>query len=186
MMDEPSVTTVLSPFADFSGIRPEVLQHAADRGTRVHLACASFAKGIGVWGCGLHAEDMPFYTSFLKWADITKPIFVAIEEEYRDPDMGYMGHPDAIIQMPGEAGLTIIDYKTPACVSRSWAPQIAAYAHLARKAGYDIRRGFCVRLSRLSAPAIATEISIDGEPWGIFKCALSAYQYFNQGKKEKR
>jgi hypothetical protein len=179
-MKLPSVTTVLSPFSDFSKIRPEVLQRAANRGSRVHAACAIYAKGL--WAdCALYPGDGPFFDSFMKWSDMAAPEFVSVEEAFADPLLGYMGHPDAVVYIPGDQGLTIVDYKTPMSISRTWHPQIAAYAHLARKYGYDVRRGLAVRLRRNGGLAIATEIDIDGEPWAAFLNALGAYRYFKEG-----
>ena len=180
-MKLPSVTTVLSPFSDFSMVRPEVLRKAAERGTRVHTACAIIAMEL--WSPSAPREgDAPYCTSFLKWVDIAGIKFVSVEEEFTDMDLGYFGHPDAIVRYPGEQGLTVIDYKTPMSISRSWHPQIAAYAHLARKHGYDVRRGLAVRLRKNGGPAIATEIDVDGEPWIAFLNALGVHKYFNTGR----
>ena len=178
VMKFPSVTTVLSPFSDFSMVRPEVLKLAAERGTRVHAACAIYAKGL--WAdCALWPGDGPFFDSFLNWANMAGIEFVSIEEEFTDSGLGYMGHPDAVVYIPGDQGLTVIDYKTPMSISRTWHPQIAAYAHLARKHGHDVRRGLAVRLRRNGGPAITTEIDVDGEPWAAFLNALGAFKYFN-------
>lgn len=180
-MKLPSVTTVLSPFSDFSMIRPEVLKLAAERGTRVHAACAIYAKAL--WAdYALYPGDRPFFDSFLNWVNTAGIEFISVEEEFTDSGLGYMGHPDAVVYIPGDQGLTIIDYKTPMSISRSWHPQIAAYAHLARKNGHDVRRGLAVRLRKNGGRAITTEIDIDGEPWAAFLNALGAYRYFKTGR----
>jgi len=75
-----SVTQVLQPFADFSGIRPEVLEAAADRGTRVHSAC--LAKAAGAWSKPLPESEVGYYESFCAWMNnvesvsIVHPVFV--------------------------------------------------------------------------------------------------------------
>ena len=181
-MKFPSVTTVLSPFSDFSMIRPEVLKRAAERGTRVHSACSAYGLGLGLWSCSMEKGDMPFYCSFLKWVEAIEPSFLSVEEEFKDDCLGYMGHPDAVISISREKRLTVIDYKTPMSISRSWFPQVAAYAHLARGCGYDVHRGLAVRLRRNGGTPIVTEVDIDGEPWAAFMNALGAYKYFNTGK----
>ncbi len=38
--------------------------------------------------------------------------------------------------------------KTPAAESKTWLPQIAAYAHLASSNGFDVRKGLVVRLPK--------------------------------------
>ena len=177
-MKLPSVTTVLSPFSDFSMIRPDVLQRAAERGTRVHAACAAFTSGQFAWG--LEQGDWPFFDSFSIWATEVDPLFLSIEQEFVDEKLGYMGHPDTIIRYPGDKGLTVIDYKTPLSVSKTWLPQIAAYAHLARNYGYDVKRGLALRLKKHGGRPIVTEVDIDGEPWAAFLNALGAYRYFQR------
>jgi hypothetical protein len=180
-MQHPSVTTVLSPFTDFSEIRPDILAAAAERGSRVHAACAAHANGL--WAdCFLLQEEKGYFKSFLDWSSRAVSEFRAVEMELANGNLGYMGHPDAIVKMSGDTGLTVIDYKTPMSISRSWHPQIAAYAKLGKDQGYDVRRGLAVRLRRNGGPAIATEIDIDGEPWAAFLNALGAYKYFNVGR----
>jgi hypothetical protein len=125
---------------------------------------------------------MPFYESFLKWVQVAAPAFLSVEEEFKDERLGYKGHPDAIIRLAGEKRLTVIDYKTPMSLSRSWFPQIAAYAHLARVSGYDVHRGLAVRLRRNGGTPMVTEVDVDGEPWAAFMNALGAYKYFKTGK----
>jgi hypothetical protein len=179
LMQYPSVTTVLSPFNDFSGIRPDVLAAAAARGSRVHAACAAHARGL--WAdCFLRPEDKGFFKSFLGWTEQAVTEFKAVEIELVNDKLGYMGHPDAIVRLDGESRLTVIDYKTPMNISRSWHPQIAAYAKLAKAQNYDVRRGLAVRLRKNGGRAITTEIDIDGEPWAAFLNALGAYRYFKK------
>jgi len=180
-MEMPSVTTILSPFTDFSGIRPDVLEAAAKRGSRIHAACAAHAQGL--WAdCYLGPEEKGYYKSFLDWSNRAVSQFHAIEIELTAMKLGYMGHPDAIIKMSGDNELTVIDYKTPATISKTWLPQIAAYAHLARVNGFDVRKGFVIRLRKDGGKAIATQVDIDGEPWAAFLNALGAYRYFKTGR----
>jgi hypothetical protein len=179
----PSVTRVLKPFSDFSMIRPDVLRLAAERGTRVHAAVSSHARGL--WAdSAMVAGDRPFFSSFLQWEAVMQPRYVSVEEEMKDPALGYMGHPDKVALLLGDAPdcLTVIDWKTPLSVSKTWFPQIAAYAHLARKAGYPVKRGVAIRLRKDGSFPKLTEVDIDGEPWAAFLNALGAWKYFNLNK----
>lgn len=180
-MEMPSVTTILSPFTDFSGIRPDVLEAAAKRGSRIHAACAAHVQGL--WAdCYLGPEEKGYFKSFLDWSSRAVSEFHTIETEMIDTGFGYMGHPDAIIKMSGDNELSVIDYKTPAAESKTWLPQIAAYAHLSRLNGFDVRKGFVIRLRKDGGKAIATQVDIDGEPWAAFLNALGAYRYFKTGR----
>jgi len=99
-MQHPSVTTVLSPFTDFSEIRPDILAAAAARGSRVHAACAAHVNGL--WAdCFLLQEEKGYFKSFLDWSSRAVSEFRAVEMELADPKLGYMGHPDAHRQNVG-------------------------------------------------------------------------------------
>jgi hypothetical protein len=47
--------------------------------------------------------------------------------------------------------------------------------------GFDVRKGFVIRLRKDGGKAIATQVDIDGEPWAAFLNALGAYRYFKTG-----
>ena len=141
----------------------------------------SLCPGI-VGGLFSAAGRQGIFKSFLGWADRAVTEFMAIETELVNAKLGYMGHPDAIVRMWGDSRLTVIDYKTPMAATKTWLPQIAAYAHLAREGGYDIQRGLAVRLRKKGTGPILTQVDIDGEPWAAFLNALGAYRYFKTGR----
>lgn len=173
----PSVTTVLSPWADFSGIRPAVLQAAAERGTQVHRACAAHATGL--WSPPLPSELAGYMRSFTSWFESAVDEVILAEGDFIHPVYGYSGHPDLIVRMKGDSGLTLPDLKTPLSPARTWRPQLAAYTELARVNGYDISRDIAVRLRKSGAPAIVNEYTgtLSGD-FAIFLSCLQAWKYF--------
>lgn len=176
-MNLPSVTRIIGPWADFSGIRPEVLAHASARGTAVHAACGALA--LGLWVPPVDEEVAPFVWSFQKWFPVVVEV-VAVEVELIDLALGYCGHPDIICRIRGDKALALIDLKTPASKSPLWKAQLAAYKHLARRAGYDVQRVGSLRLKRDGGMPIFDEYMDSATDLAGFLAALSAHRYFNQ------
>ena len=178
-----SVTQVLGTFADFSKVRPDVLAHAAKRGTEVHQACAAYAKGL--WILALSAEAEPYFQSFRRWFDSMVEEVAAVEAELVDDVLGFKGHPDIIPRLKGDKLFSVIDYKTPAAKSRLWAAQLGAYKHLAEKAGYKIGRVATLRLKKDGSRALFDDYPLAAQDFEAFFHALQAARWFC-GSQERR
>lgn len=174
----PTVTQVLSPFADFSGIRPEVLAHAAERGTRVHQACAAIARGL--WTVPPDDECRGYVQSFRGWFEQAVDEVVLVEAELVDEALGFKGHPDLICRIRGDERPSLIDLKTPATKNRLWRAQLAAYRHLARIHGYDVDRTASLRLKKDGGHPIFDEYDPreSSQDFAAFLSALNAYRCF--------
>lgn len=172
----PSVTRIIGPWADFSGIRPEVLAHASARGTKVHAACAALC--LGLWVPAVEEEVAPFVWSFHKWFPVVEEV-VAVEVELIDQALGFCGHPDLICRFRGDRGLSLIDFKTPASKSPLWRAQLSAYKHLSVRAGYAVRRVGSLRLKRDGGMPIFDEYQDSATDLAGFLAALNAHKYFN-------
>jgi len=172
----PSVTTVLSVFADFSRIHPDVLAAAAARGTRVHRVCAGIARGLFV---GEIPEEIDgFIASFQTWFDRVDEV-ILVEERLQDPVFMYRGTPDLVVRLRGDSAPRLIDLKTPASLGKLWAAQIAAYSRLF----YVHTRQNCqhsgtLRLRRDGRPPIFDECRYGASDLEAFLCALGAYRHF--------
>lgn len=126
-MKYPSVTTILSPWTDFSMVPEARLEAAAERGREVHKICAAIAKGL--WApCPVELQG--YVHSFRNWLDGYVHTVHGVELELMDATYGYVGHPDLIATLVGEDAVCVIDVKTPVTEQRSWACQLAAYADL--------------------------------------------------------
>ena len=176
----PSVTTVLGPWADFSRIPEKVLAHAAARGTKVHNACSAIA--LGVYPLGLDAEAKGYVDSFRDWFKLAVSEVAHCEGWLADEAMGFGGIPDLICRVHGDKRLTLIDLKTPRTKNRLWSAQLAAYKHLAEKAGFDIGRTCSLRLNPDGKTPIFDEYSPDetGADLAGFLAALTAYRAFGK------
>jgi len=173
----PSVTQILSPWSDFSMIKPEVLANAADRGTRVHQACAAIAQDLFYRA----EDDTAGYIESFKRAAALVDSFIFIEREFVSKTWGYMGHPDMMVRYKGEASFTLWDLKTPRSHQPTWNAQIAAYVAMVEETTKaDIGRCGCLRLNPDGGNPIFDEINPVEKirAWEAFIGSLKAWQYF--------
>jgi len=137
------VTKVLYPFSGLQHINPDVLENAARRGTKVHKICEGIASGIGE--IGTDDETWGYVESFKKWFETDIKI-IEIEKRFWDDQLCFTGQVDFIIRT--EEGLAIVDIKTSSKPSKTWSAQGCAYAYLAKKSGYDIKKIFFLHLNK--------------------------------------
>ena len=125
------VTEILAPYQNFSGIPPDVLSRASERGTLVHRICAVHAKGLA-WLLDITSECQGYADSFKDWFKNMVQEVVFVEKRLADKDLGFTGQIDLLVRL--KSGKTVlIDLKTPAALGKTWRMQLAAYAYLARK-----------------------------------------------------
>lgn len=180
----PSVTTVLGCFSDFSRVPPRVLEHAANRGTRIHGAAAAHLSGL--WVSKLTPEEQPYFDSFRRWADIMIDKVVFVEKAITCDCFGFKGHPDAALILKGETGVTVADWKSPITEGKTWKGQNAAYWHLVDKHGgipltvaVGVKRCASIMLSPKGKTAKMKEHTEDHlNYFNAFLGALQAYKFF--------
>lgn len=161
------VTNILYPFSGLQNIDTEVVAHAADRGTRVHLICEGIMNGLGE--VGIDDETWGYVESFKKWWELGQEV-IKIEERFWDDKLEITGKVDLIIKTPD--GLAIVDLKTSSKPSKTWPVQGAAYAYLAKLSGYDIKKIYFLHLNKHGKEPKILEYPIDD---GFF---LSIYRTF--------
>lgn len=133
----PSVTQILAPLYDWSGVPPAVLQAKADIGTRTHLACE--LDDAGTLDEATVADDIrPYLEGWRKFKAERKVTILQSEARVYSPTHRYAGTLDRVIWMDDEEHL--IDIKTSATVHPAVGPQTAAYANAA--GAPLIKRGF--------------------------------------------
>lgn len=175
-----SVTQALSPFNDFSMVRPDKLEAACLRGSQVHAIIASILKGL--WIANIPENCQPYIDSFNLWLPVVDEV-VMVEETLIDKGHGYKGTPDAILRIKGDEGFTLCDWKSPVVESKSWRLQISAYRALAMQNGYLIHRTGALQLSPKGKVAKFREYSgTITHDYSLFLNALAVYKYFN-GRK---
>ena len=128
----PSVTHILRPLTGCDYFRPE----HAERGTRVHAACAAYAQGLFV--CDLYDSEKPYLESFMKWFDSVSPTVFLVEKRMVVPSLGYCGQVDLVLEIDGM--WWTVDIKTSQAKADWWRLQTAAYAELVRYNGFATKR----------------------------------------------
>ncbi len=164
------VTTVLYPFSGLDRLDPNIVAHAADRGTRVHQICEGIIQGLGE--IGTDDETRPYVDSFKQWWEKGHKV-EAMEQRFWDDDLGITGQVDLILQTP--EGLAIVDLKTSSKPSPTWEAQGCAYAYLAKKAGYDIKKIFFLHLNRAGREPKVYEYPVDDS---FFMAILRVFNHF--------
>jgi hypothetical protein len=168
-----SVTTVLKPWVDFSMIDPDVLNHAAARGTAVHKACTAYA--IGYYVPPLSAEIQGYYDSFREWFIKYVGRVYFVETEFINEQLRVVGHPDMGCKLMDGRDM-VVDLKTPATTSKTWAPQLAAYLKLAK--GYAWDGAMVLQLKANGRAARGIVYQYTDEDYAAFISALNCYRYF--------
>jgi hypothetical protein len=136
----PSVTNVISALNDFSMIRPEVLKHAADRGTTIHRAIEIYAKEKNNENPLLQSvsetcpddldeyeffvETEPYFEAFKMFVEEKKPKIVSSEQKVFHSELRYAGTMDFLLEMPE---LYFVDVKNTAAICKTASVQLVAY-----------------------------------------------------------
>lgn len=164
------VTSILYPFSGLDRIDPDVLAHAAERGTKVHKICEGIMKGIGE--IGVDSETEGYVESFKKWFERGIDI-VEVERRFWDDELCVTGQVDIITKV--EEGFAVVDIKTSSKPSKTWRVQGAAYAYLAKNAGYDIKKILFLHLNKQGKEPKIYEYPVDDS---FFFAVLAVYKYF--------
>lgn len=177
MISYPSVTEVISPYADFSMIRPDVLKAAADRGTAVHHICSQIATGLFV--VGIDPAYAGYVVSFRRWFDTAVDTVILSEERLMDMAFGYHGQIDLLVRSK-EGTVDLVDLKTPAASLKTWKVQLAGYRHLVEISDYPTPdRVGSLRLDRDGGVPRMEWYQNSAQDLNVFVSALNCYRYFN-------
>ena len=167
-----SVTEPLGVYANFSMVSDDLLQLAADRGTAVHRYCQAYA--LGAWA--IEPEGFEGYCeSFRRWFDSYVLEVISVEQEYRDDQFGFIGHPDLVAFLKGMEGQAVIDYKTPVAKGGTWELQLSAYKHLSKS-----QNAGSLRLLPDGGVPVMDWIPDDPKLFNLFLCCLNLRRYFDQ------
>lgn len=164
------VTNILYPFSGLDKINPDIVAYAAERGTKVHKICEGIIQGLGE--IGVDDETWGYVESFKRWWNEGVDV-VALEKRFWDDDLFLTGQVDIIVNTP--EGLSIVDIKTSSRPSKTWKAQGSAYAYLAKKAGYDIKRIQFLHLNKHGKEPKVYEYPVDD---GFFLSIFLVWKYF--------
>ena len=121
---------------------------------------------------GVDEETKTYVDSFKLWWDKGVDV-VEIEKRFWDDVNEITGQVDLIINTPD--GLAVVDIKTSSRPSKTWQAQGCAYAYLAKKSGYDIKKIFFLHLNKFGKHPKLIEYEVDD---GFFLAILLTYKHF--------
>ncbi len=138
----PSVTGILKPLVDYSGIKPDVLARAAALGTLVHQTTELYDLGT------LDEDDLdPILVPYLNgWKRFREEVgFVpdTIEKRMYHP-LGYCGTSDRTGAIRGVK--SVVDIKKMMTLGPVIGPQLAAYKEMHNLEGAGIEKRFALGL----------------------------------------
>jgi hypothetical protein len=128
----PSVTQLLSPLVDMSGIPPENVEYARIRGEAVHLACELYDQD----DLDIDTLDpviVPYLGAWIKFKAETRFTVHTIEERIAHPIHRYAGTIDRTGHMGMHDVDAVLDIKAVAKLSPVTGIQVSAYKELAER-----------------------------------------------------
>jgi len=172
------VTQVLNPFSTLKEIDPVTLANAADRGTRVHTLCESYALGLFVTEVDEDCKN--YFEVYKKWFDAMVVKVIHTELRLNSPTYKISGEFDLLAVLKGDTEPTLIDIKTPASSSVSWQLQTAAYQLLAKEVlGLETPRRLCLMLPKYGDSPKIVEYKNHAKDQDLYIKALELYRFFN-------
>lgn len=182
VQEYPRVTEILRAFSSFESVPKDILERAAARGTAVHALCAGLAKGAWLPDIMIDEEFSGYIASFKQWAAMQVSKFVTIEKRFTDEDLKYSGQLDFVI-LGTDNELYLVDLKTSARPQKTYPVQMAAYDHLLRKHGVNVKGAMLVYLNKDGDFPEINLIEDLSEETYVFMAALDCWHYFNKGKR---
>lgn len=172
----PSVTQVLRPLIDLSGIPPAVLEAKRDLGTRVHAACQFDAEG-DLDEATVEDDVAPYLEAWRRFIAESGAEILSSERRVFNPLYGYAGTLDLELDING--GRWIVDIKTSIATPLSTGPQTAAYAAARnepsrRRAALRLRPDGTYRFDQLQAP----------DDWSVFLACLTLHRYYRESHRD--
>lgn len=177
-MKKVSVTQVLGVYADFSKVKPEVLERASQRGTAVHSYCAAYAQKL--WVPTVPSDCDGYVISFRKWFDFMVKDVLFVEQRFYHPSYHYGGMPDLGVVLK-DGARCLIDNKTPVALQKTWKAQIAGYLELVRANNIPMDKGGSLRLDPNGKMAKLDWYLEEALYFNAFLSALNAYRFFKGG-----
>lgn len=198
----PRVSDIIAKqtIEEMQKIPSDVLENACYRGTKVHEYCGAYLKGL--WLPEIEEEYKPYVDAFIKWADENVSQTLFNSTRLYDDINRFTGEFDMIVELKGSKKVALVDIKTSANVSKTWAIQLAAYRHLCQLNGYNLESFFNIHLKKTK---VANNTFTHGEmkmsnqfivkasviehadlnpAWEIFSSALKCYDYFDRKEVE--
>lgn len=130
------VSSILYPFSGLADVPQDLVEHAAERGTKVHTICEGIVTGLGEFG--VDDETRPYVESFKQWWEMGHDVIMH-ETRFWDDGLEVTGQVDYVVRTP--TGLEVVDIKTSFKPSKTWQVQAEAYMYLLLMNGHKWIKG---------------------------------------------
>ena len=127
--DLPGISRILEPINDIDSIPKDVLENAANRGTKIHKLAEKYDIGIITKEDLLKSEYQSYMEQYLQFLKDTKVEWWAIERKLMHPELRFAGRLDRIGFINGKTYL--VDIKTASSSQDWWKVQLEAQRILA-------------------------------------------------------
>lgn len=172
------VTDVLKPFSTLNDIDPATLAKAADRGSRVHSYCESYA--LNLFLTEIDEDCKNYFEVFKIWFDNTVQKVLYAEKRLNSTKYRISGAFDIVAILKGDTTPTLIDIKTPNSPSSSWQLQTAAYQMLIKEVmDINVSRRICLMLPKFSEKTRVVEYENHKKDEELYLKALELHRFFN-------
>lgn len=180
------VTEIIKPFSGVEFVNEQILQAAADRGTRTHDYIEAYLCGFET---DIVDEDVCGYLKSFKifWEDHKHLYNAGIrhkEMRLNCDKIHVTGQIDFIVEINDRTYL--LDWKTSSKFQKSWYLQGAAYRYLAEQNGFaNVDNVLFVKLNKDgSKPSLYKSEEHEKNLEIFFKC-LDLYKFFEMDKTRK-
>lgn len=163
-------------FEECDRIRDE----ATTFGKKVHKAIETYLDTGNIPMKG-QSKELDCALTIINWLTINYVEPYKWEVEVKDEKLKLVGHFDLLAYINTNE-CVLIDYKTSKKMDKSYALQLAAYAHLVKKTmGIEVNKGIILRVDKETAELEVVEYSPLKPYWAIFRAGLAFYK-FMRGK----
>lgn len=168
----PSVTQLLEPLINYAGVPGAILQHAADRGTAVHLATEFWDDG-DLDEESIDPEVLPYVQAWQRFRGESGFVVERSEMRLYSARHRYAGTVDCIGILGGRR--VMVEKKTTAVLAPATAIQVTAYRRAYNETCLPherIRQSYSVHLRRDGTYRL-DEWTPDEEHWAAFLALLN-------------
>lgn len=166
----PSVTQILKPLTDLSGIPRDVLEAKRDLGSRVHLAC-QLDDEDDLDEASVEDDVAPYLDAWRRFLRESGAVVLENERKVFEPTMRYAGTLDNVLAYDGAKWA--VDKKTSIATPLATGPQTAAYLRalgdpsVTRRAAIRLRPDGTYRFEPLTG----------ADDWACFMACLTLQRF---------
>jgi hypothetical protein len=144
--DYVRVSTILARYTDYSTVPTNVLDYAADRGTRIHKFCELYS--LGMLFEEIDFDCIEYVQAYINWFDENVEEVISTEQRLYCDNVFLQGQIDMIAKIKDMPGNTLVDIKSSLKYSKTWPLQTAAYQYLCSQNDIEITDRLIIQVKK--------------------------------------